>query len=224
MLTGLSGLLVLASVFILICILADPSTSPESTAPAKENESRHHEIEARNQAQDNQEDNDGIVLERYTADPDVLEREHEAVKAAEVSIESERGKWQHQKDLEEQKRSKEQREIDERKRLKEQQLERERQKQAIKDARDDVEITVYVTSWCPVCNKALAYMQANGISFDEYDIEEDPEARKRLGSLNPRRSIPTFVVDGRVKVGFSPKGLEKDIDTAARLRAQKKGW
>jgi len=36
---------------------------------------------------------------------------------------------------------------------------------------------------------------------------------------NPRGGIPTFVIDGQVRVGFSPQGLWSAISQAAQRRA-----
>ncbi|MBW1810445.1 MAG: hypothetical protein JRJ87_19770 [Deltaproteobacteria bacterium] len=238
MLTGLPGILAVVFVSVLIWIGVGPSTSPDNKMPAKEDEPRLHEIEAQDQEQDNEEDSDEYDPELDEEDQD----DFEAVRAAQAGIEAKKAaktrteskkaeKARTESKMAEKARTeskmaerKHQGENEGRDRRQEQLAEREKQKQAIKNARDDVEIKVYITSWCPVCNQARKYMQTNRISFDKYDIEKDPEAHKRLGSINPRRSIPTFTIDGTVKIGFSPKALEHAINKAAKLRAQKRGW
>ncbi len=43
-------------------------------------------------------------------------------------------------------------------------------------------VDIYVTSWCPYCKKAMAYLRKNNIAFTAYDIDKDPmppPARKR---------------------------------------------
>jgi len=35
-----------------------------------------------------------------------------------------------------------------------------------------------------------------------------------LRRINPRRSIPTFVIGGRIRVGFSPTGILNTIRAA----------
>jgi len=79
---------------------------------------------------------------------------------------------------------------------------------------------MYATAWCGSCRRARAYLDFNGISYTEYDIDRDEEAKRRLSKINPRRSIPTFQVDDIVQIGFSPESLERKLNQAVRARLQ----
>jgi glutaredoxin len=59
-------------------------------------------------------------------------------------------------------------------------------------------------------------MERNGIDFTERDTDESSAAGERLGELNPRRTIPTFDIDGHVYVGFRQDAFEAKINQAAR--------
>lgn len=83
-------------------------------------------------------------------------------------------------------------------------------------ARRRVNVTMYATEWCPVCKKAREYLHANRIGFTERDTDEDPNANRRLGELNPRMTIPTFQIDDLVYVGFQEKRFETKLNQAAR--------
>jgi glutaredoxin len=209
MLTVLPGLLALAFIAFLIWTGVGSSSSPDNKMPAEK---------AENQEQDNEEDYDEDEPEPDAEDQDdfdevrAAQERIEAKKAAKARLESRQAERNQQG------------KTAGRDREREQLLERAKKKQAIENARDDVEIIVYITSWCPVCTQALKYMQTKGISFRKYDIDNDSAAKKRLGSLNSKRSIPTFTIDGKVSVGFSPGSLENAINKAAKRRAQKKGW
>ncbi|WP_236519513.1 glutaredoxin family protein [Sandaracinus amylolyticus] len=88
---------------------------------------------------------------------------------------------------------------------------------ALAAARRRVSIVMYSTSWCGACRRARAFLdQLEGVSYVEHDIEADERARARMRALNPRGSIPTIDVEGRVFVGLSPSALEAAIDDAAR--------
>jgi mycoredoxin len=53
-------------------------------------------------------------------------------------------------------------------------------------------LTVYSTSWCGYCHRLMTVLKANGIPFDQVDIEEDPAAAAFVGSVNGgNRTVPT---------------------------------
>lgn len=64
-------------------------------------------------------------------------------------------------------------------------------------------VEIYVTSWCPYCTKAKAFLRANNIPFIEYDIEKDRAAGQRRTQLESRGGVPLLVVDDKKLVGFS---------------------
>lgn len=85
-------------------------------------------------------------------------------------------------------------------------------------ARRRVPVVMYSTAWCGVCKRARAYFQENRIEFEEFDVDEDPQARADYQMLNPRRSVPTLKIGDEVVVGFSAAAVERALDTAARKR------
>ena len=61
---------------------------------------------------------------------------------------------------------------------------------------------LYSTAWCGYCRKARAFMRANGVNFDEYDIEKDPIAKTKYLQKGGR-GVP-FLVKGDQKLyGYS---------------------
>ncbi len=65
-------------------------------------------------------------------------------------------------------------------------------------------VDIYITSWCPYCKKAMAYLRSNGIAFNAYDIEKNARAKARKQKLDPAYSgIPLTVINGKVLKGFS---------------------
>ena len=73
-------------------------------------------------------------------------------------------------------------------------------------------VEIYSTGWCPWSNKAKAYFTSRGISFSEYDIENDTAARDRKNKLDPKRGVPTVVINGKVINGYNPDAYEKALE------------
>lgn len=90
--------------------------------------------------------------------------------------------------------------------------------QTFNKLRGNVQITLYGTDWCGVCQKARAYMKDKHIPFKDFDIDQDEQARTRAHALNPRGSVPTITIDKELLIGFSPQALEERISRAARAR------
>lgn len=78
-----------------------------------------------------------------------------------------------------------------------------------------VPIELYSATWCSACATAHRWLDANGIRYEEIDVDRRPGARDQLAALNPRRTLPTFDIDGDVLVGFDPDRLGSAITTAA---------
>jgi glutaredoxin len=98
-------------------------------------------------------------------------------------------------------------------------IKRELDAMGLASARQNVQITMYSTSWCGACKQARAYMLQKQIRFTELDVDHDIEANARQHVLNPRGSVPTITVDDELLIGFSGEALEKRIDRAAKRRA-----
>jgi mycoredoxin len=53
-------------------------------------------------------------------------------------------------------------------------------------------LTIYTTSWCGYCHRLKTVLNANGISYDEVDIEHDRTAAQFVGSVNGgNKTVPT---------------------------------
>lgn len=74
------------------------------------------------------------------------------------------------------------------------------------ETNSQTQVDIYVTSWCPYCRKAIAYLDANGMPYNKYDIEEDWEAAARKKEIAPDYSgIPLAVINGKIIKGFNKK-------------------
>ena len=76
------------------------------------------------------------------------------------------------------------------------------------------QVDLYVTSWCPVCGKARAYLRQQGIPFNEYDVERDADAARRRKKIEPRGGVPLAVINGRTILGFSPELYQQALGSS----------
>lgn len=73
-------------------------------------------------------------------------------------------------------------------------------------------VDIYITSWCPYCKKAMAYLRSKGIPFNTYDIEKDAQAKAKKESLVPGYSgVPLTVISGKILKGFSESSFEQAL-------------
>lgn len=69
-------------------------------------------------------------------------------------------------------------------------------------------VEIYTTSWCPYCKKMRAYLNTRGVSYEDYDIEKDAQARVRHRQYGAT-GVPLLVVDGKsLGSGFSAEKIE----------------
>jgi mycoredoxin len=75
-------------------------------------------------------------------------------------------------------------------------------------------ITIFTTSWCPDCRRAKKFLRERGVSFEEVNIDEAPEAEDLVLRVNDgRRKVPTFEVAGRYFAcsPFDPHQLSEEL-------------
>ena len=82
-------------------------------------------------------------------------------------------------------------------------------------ASESVSIEMYSAAWCQACSAAKAWMREQGVQYHEVDVDHGQGALAQLQVLNPRRTLPTFDVEGEVLVGFRPEALESAIRRGA---------
>jgi glutaredoxin-like YruB-family protein len=63
-------------------------------------------------------------------------------------------------------------------------------------------VNIYTTSTCSQCAKTRAWLSANGVDYNEFNIVEDPEALQRMIEISGSRNVPVIQIGERVIVGF----------------------
>jgi glutaredoxin len=88
---------------------------------------------------------------------------------------------------------------------------------AVLESMRRVDVIVYTTSWCPACKQARSWMNENHIAYSERDVDNDRSAHDTLKRISGGTSIPTFDVEGQVRVGLNPQWL------TGAMRARRSG-
>jgi glutaredoxin len=68
-------------------------------------------------------------------------------------------------------------------------------------------VEMYTTTWCPACKKARSFFERIGIPYTDYDVEADPEARRRQMSLHPSCGVPVINIEGTVLCGLNGQAI-----------------
>jgi glutaredoxin len=74
-------------------------------------------------------------------------------------------------------------------------------------ARPDT-VVMYSTRWCGHCKRARQYFQANGIGFEEYDVETSAKGRRDYARLDAK-GVPVILVGDQRLNGFSAEAFER---------------
>lgn len=78
-------------------------------------------------------------------------------------------------------------------------------------------LTIYTTSWCGFCVRLKTALKANGISYDEVDIDHDSAAAEFVGSVNSgNRTVPTVkFADGSTLTNPSAREVQAKLAEVA---------
>jgi glutaredoxin-like YruB-family protein len=72
-------------------------------------------------------------------------------------------------------------------------------------------VTVYTTSTCPWCKKTKAWLESNGVDYEEKNVEDDEDAAEEMIDHSGQRGVPVVVIDDEVIVGFDKDRLEEAL-------------
>lgn len=63
-------------------------------------------------------------------------------------------------------------------------------------------LVMYSMKDCPTCAAARQEMDEQGIAYEERLVDGHPEHQQEVLRLTLQRTVPVFVKDGRVVIGF----------------------
>ena len=61
-------------------------------------------------------------------------------------------------------------------------------------------VTLYVTDWCPYCQRAKALLTGKSLVFKEIDVDDDAKFREEMVARSGRRTVPQIFI-GDTHVG-----------------------
>jgi glutaredoxin 3 len=55
-------------------------------------------------------------------------------------------------------------------------------------------VTVYVSDWCPYCQRAMGLLQQKNVLFDEINVDDAAEFREEMIARTSRRTVPQIFI------------------------------
>jgi glutaredoxin 3 len=64
-------------------------------------------------------------------------------------------------------------------------------------------ITMYTTRWCGYCVRAKALLDSRGLPYEEVNLDNDPQFRRKLNELTGGWTVPQIVIDEQPIGGYT---------------------
>jgi glutaredoxin 3 len=55
-------------------------------------------------------------------------------------------------------------------------------------------VTVYVSDWCPYCQRAKSLLQKKHVVFSEINVDDDEKYREQMIARSNRRTVPQIFI------------------------------
>jgi glutaredoxin 3 len=72
-------------------------------------------------------------------------------------------------------------------------------------------VLIYVTDWCPYCERARSLLAEKGVAVEEIDVDWVPGAREEMRTRSGRDTVPQIFI-GQSHVGGSDDLQALDAD------------
>jgi glutaredoxin len=76
------------------------------------------------------------------------------------------------------------------------------------------DVIVYTTSWCGWCRKTLAFLDEQGIDYENRDIEAEDAWREELEQKTGSTSIPVVEIEGELVRGYDPARIRQLLEAS----------
>jgi glutaredoxin-like YruB-family protein len=74
------------------------------------------------------------------------------------------------------------------------------------------EVKVYSTPTCPWCKKAKQFLDANKVTYQDFNVAQDRVARDEMVKKSSQTAVPVIIIDGEIVVGFNEPALKTKLD------------
>ena len=58
-------------------------------------------------------------------------------------------------------------------------------------------VTIYVTDWCPYCQRAKGLLASKHLEFKEINVDDEPNMREEMIARSNRRTVPQIFIGDR---------------------------
>jgi glutaredoxin 3 len=58
-------------------------------------------------------------------------------------------------------------------------------------------VTLYVSDWCPYCQRAKGLLTQKQVVFNEINVEDDAKYREEMLARSKRNTVPQIFIDDR---------------------------
>ena len=55
-------------------------------------------------------------------------------------------------------------------------------------------VTLYVSGWCPYCERAKGLLNQKNVAFSEINVEDEPRFREEMMARSKRRTVPQIFI------------------------------
>ena len=74
------------------------------------------------------------------------------------------------------------------------------------------EVKVYSTPTCPWCKKAKQFLDANKVTYQDFNVAQDRAARDEMVKKSSQTAVPVIIIVGEIVVGFNEPALITKLD------------
>ena len=71
------------------------------------------------------------------------------------------------------------------------------------------EITVYTTTTCPYCVMLKNFLNSEGLSYKEVNVQLDQQAASKLVATTGQYGVPQTEINGQWVLGFDPESIKR---------------
>ena len=72
-----------------------------------------------------------------------------------------------------------------------------------------MDIKIYSTPTCPYCKMAKQYISSKGVSYQDFDVSGDAEAREEMVKISGQMGVPVIIIDGEIIIGFDRSRIDE---------------
>jgi glutaredoxin-like YruB-family protein len=73
------------------------------------------------------------------------------------------------------------------------------------------DITVYTTNTCPYCTIVKNFLDQQGLSYKEVNVQRDQREAQKLVETTGQMGVPQINVNGKWVLGFDPNSIMANV-------------